>query len=86
MKTWIIKFENSHFCGGDHTFLVTAPDAELAEDLADEPMYTYQRELFSDEYDEDPELDEECPYTVISVELFDKQHPFWPYRRDMETI
>lgn len=78
-KLYIIDYESAHWCGGQSYMVVWARnevDAELQASLA---MEESMRELFSDEYQDDPGLDEECPYSVNSVEEFGPGHEHWEY-------
>lgn len=76
MNWYLIEFENAHWCGGQSHVIVCAEDHTNAEIRASEHMHAYQTDLFSDEYEE-IESDDECAYTVLSVELLDENHEDW---------
>jgi hypothetical protein len=82
-KLFLIDYESSQWCGGSSHCVVRAEDADAAVILAEEHMETEMRELFSDEYGDDGEADDscddECAYTVNSVEEFDESHEYWKY-------
>lgn len=80
-ELFIIEYECAHWCGGNSCVVVWAENKAHAEILAEYHMDESMRELFSDEYnDEDgEEYDQECAYTVNSVEFFDEKHEQWKY-------
>ena len=86
MNTYVITFDNPHYCGGEHTVLIDADSECTAEDNAHDFMSDYQYSLFSEQYEEDEDLKDECNYSVISVELFDENHPHWDIRHSFEKI
>ena len=65
---YVIEYENAHWCGGSLHCVVWADSEDEAAAFAVDHMETEQRELFSDEYEEEPN-DEECAYSISSVEL-----------------
>ena len=84
---YLIDYENAHWCGGQLYVVVNASSPEAAECIASDWMEENQRELFSDEYfeakaEECEDFDEECAYSVNSVELFDVNHECWKYYKD----
>lgn len=68
-QLYIIEYENAHWCGGQMHCVAWAYNAEQAVEVAEQHMCEEQLELFSAEYEEEPELEEDCPYVVNSVEL-----------------
>lgn len=82
MTKYIIDYENSHWCGGQLFVVVNAKNEDEAQDLAEVHMTETQRELFSDEYEEDGEFEDESPYTVNSVEEFTPNHEYWRFYKD----
>ena len=81
---YLIDYENAHWCGGQLYVVVNANSATEAEIKAESWMEETQRELFSDEYEDDSDGDfsDECSYTVNSVEEFDETHECWQYYKD----
>jgi len=68
-QLYVIDYESSQWCGGQLHCVVWAESEDDAEMEASMWMEESQRELFSSEYDDEECNDEECAYTVISVEL-----------------
>lgn len=83
-KLFLIDYESSQWCGGSSHCVVRAEDEDDAKILAEEHMETEMRELFSSEYDDADEdsCDDECAYTVNSVEEFDESHECWKWYID----
>jgi hypothetical protein len=79
---YIIEYENAHWCGGGLNICVYAEDETNAVELAEEYMEESQRELFYDEFSEEPELDEEQSYTINSVSILDESNEHWIYYND----
>ncbi len=67
-QLYIIEYDNSRWCGGTLHCVAWATSTDDAEDEASNFMDSSQYELFSDSYEEE-ENEEECYYTVNSVEL-----------------
>lgn len=65
-QIYIITYENANWCGGELHCLVEAISVDDAEMLAADYMDTVQRELFSDEDDENQE---DITYTVNKTEI-----------------
>lgn len=86
MKTWIIHFENAHFCGGGEHILIDAETEDSAEEHANDYMNGYQYELFRDEFDEFDEFENEPAHSVISVELFNEDHEYWNFRSTITKV
>lgn len=70
-QLYIIEFENTHWCGGVLHCVAWANSEQEAEDAAESHMNNEQWELFSDHYEDEPEYDDGCYYTVNSVELLE---------------
>jgi hypothetical protein len=83
-KLYLIDYENAHWCGGQLNVVVWAHDEEDAIVEAEYHMEEEQRELFSDEYndEEDKEYADDQAYTVNSVEPFDENHEQWKFYQD----
>ncbi len=90
MNRYLITYESAHWCGAaDTKCVVYAEDADTAVLIAEDHMEEEMRELFSSEYGSDGEAyeeessyDEECSYSVTSVEIFDETHEDWKYYVD----
>lgn len=87
MSKYLINYENAHWCGGELEVVVNASSALEAVGKAEMFMEETQRELFSDHYEDEFENEggsyfDEQAYTVISVEVFDKNHPQWEFYQD----
>ena len=80
-QLYIIEYDNAHWCGGTLHCVAWANNENDAETAADLHMDECQRELFSDEYAQEPELEEEPSYIVNSVELL-KGSKVEPYYKD----
>lgn len=78
-KRFLIKYENSHWCGGQLAVVVWAQNEEEARDAAGPFMDETQFELFSNQYEEEPDNDDGCYASVNSVEEFDHVHAEWKY-------
>lgn len=79
---YLIEYQSSQWCGGNSYVIVRDVDsADAAVLKAEEHMASTMMELFSDEYHEDDgsEYDDECPYTVDSVEVFDEKNEHWEF-------
>lgn len=83
-QLFLITYESVDWCGAaDTKVVVWAENKDHAELLAEDHMMDTMRELFSDEYEEDPELEEETSYyTITSVEEFGRGHEEWKYFQD----
>lgn len=69
-QLYVIEYESSQWCGGGLYCVAWATSEEEAVLEADVWMEESERELFSDEYADDEGCnDEECAYTVNSVQL-----------------
>ncbi len=80
---YLIDYENAHWCGGQLYVVVNASSEDEALIKAADWMVETQRELFSDEYnDEEFEDYDECPYTVNSVEILDENSTYYKYYKD----
>ena len=84
MTKYIIDYENAHWCGGQLFVVVNANSAEEAENKAADWMEETQRELFSDEYNDEFEglFDDESAYNVNSVEVLDENSEYWKFYKD----
>ncbi len=67
-QLWLIEFDNAHWCCGQAHCVVWATSAFEAEGLAEAHMQEYQYDLFSDQYYDEPDMDDGLYYTIISVE------------------
>lgn len=88
-QLYIIDYECAHWCGGSSNVVVWAEDEDHAQLLAEDHMEEAMRELFSDEYneswdeeDESGDYDNECAYTVNSVETLGPGHDNWEFYLD----
>ncbi len=81
-QLYLIEYENAHWCGGSLNVVVWATDEENAREVAESHMDECQRDLFSAEFDEEPELEEDCSYTINSVEEFNEAHDEWQFFTD----
>jgi hypothetical protein len=83
-KLFLITYESADWCGASDTKVVVwAHDKDDAEFIAEDHMSDEMRELFSDEYEEEPELAEETSYyTITSIEEFGRGHEEWKYFQD----
>lgn len=81
-QLYIIDYENAHWCGGQLNVCVWATDPEDARIEASDHMEQEQRELFSDQYEEEPEYSDDSAVSINSVEVFDETHPEWIYYND----
>ncbi len=87
MNRYLITYESAHWCGAADTKCVVYAEDELTAVIVAEPhMEEEMRELFSeeygdavDEYEEESSYDQECAYSITSVELFDEKHEDWKY-------
>lgn len=68
-ELYIIDYESSQWCGGGLYCVAWATSEDEAVMEADNWMEESQRELFSDQYEDDECNEDECAYTVNSVEL-----------------
>ncbi len=66
-QLYVIEYESSQWCGGQSYCVAWAVSEDDAENEASIWMEESMRELFSSEYDE--EDNDDCAYTVNSVEL-----------------
>lgn len=85
-QLYLIDYENAHWCGGQLHVVVWAESEDDAVCLAEVHMDQEQRELFSDEFqdaiDEDDDLDNEQSYTVNQVTVLDENNEFWQFYLD----
>lgn len=81
-KRYLIDYENAHWCGGQLNVVVYADSEDEARDIAEQHMIEAQLELFSSEYEEEPDAAEECPYVINSIEEFDENHDDWQFYQD----
>lgn len=83
-QLFLITYESQDWCGAsDSKVVVWAESKDEAEFLAEDHMMDTLKELFSDEYEEDPELAEESGlYTITSIEVFGRGHEEWEYFQD----
>jgi hypothetical protein len=68
-QLYVIEYESSQWCGGGLYCVAWATSEEDAENEASLWMEESMRELFSSEYDDEDCNDEDCAYTVNSVQL-----------------
>lgn len=68
MRLWAIEFGNNHWCGGDSWCVVWADDEDEAVQLAVHFMDDYQYDLFSDHYEDEPDMDDGVYAALKSVE------------------
>ena len=83
-QLFIITYEGSIWCGASDTRVcVWALNEDDAKDLASKHMEEEMRELFADEYAVLLQLgkgaDEDCAYSVNSVEVFDEHNENWKH-------
>ncbi len=81
-QLFIITYGLSTWCGTARTCVcVWALDEDDAKDLASEHMEEEMRELFADDYavllQLGKEADEDCAYSVNSVEILDGYNENW---------
>ena len=86
-KRFLIKYDSSQWCGGQSNVVVFAKTKDEAHYLAEDHMEEEMRELFADEYadlieEEGEGADEDCAYTINSVEEFDETHEEWQFYLD----
>lgn len=79
---YLIEFASAHWAGAPEYCVVIAENESDAELLAEDHMASTMQELYSDEYEEEDGYEDECPYSVISVEYFDETHECWKYYLD----
>ena len=86
---YIIEYDCAHWAGACETVLVWAANKYDAVDAAEVHMEETMRELYSGEYDVtyDEEYcengyEDESAFNVLSVELFDTEHPEWQYYQE----
>lgn len=82
MTKYLITYECAHWCGGESQVVVNAESELEAEDKAAEHMDSEMYELFSNEYGDESDLQNEQAYSVISVEEFDSTHEYWKFYKD----
>lgn len=81
-QQYLIEYDCAHWCGGTSNVVVWAESPDEALYLAEDHMETEMRELFSEEYEDEPT--DECTYSIISVEEFNESHWQWLYFTDPE--
>ncbi len=82
IKLFLITYEGSQWCGASGSHCVVAErDEERAKEnmLAVTHMEDSMRELFADEYADEPDLEEDQAYTVNVVEEFGPDHGSWQW-------
>lgn len=91
-QLFIITYESSTWCGASDTFVcVWALDKDDAYNLASKHMEEEMRNLFSDEYaylieEESEGADEDCAYTVISIEVLDEYNEQWKHYQNLSQV
>ena len=68
-QLYIISYESAHWCGGQSNCVVWANNEDEAQELAVFHMDEMMQELFSSEYEEDPELQDDIIHVVNEVQL-----------------
>ncbi len=82
IKLFLITYEGSQWCGALNSHCVVAErDETRAEEnmLAVNYMEETMRELFADEYRDEPGLEEDSAYILVNVEEFFPEHEDWQY-------
>jgi hypothetical protein len=85
-QLYIIQYNSAHWCGGESHCVVWAYNADEAVLEASDFMEDNMRELFSSEYDDEFDeeneagaYDDEQAYTVDWCELLTPEHEHWEY-------
>lgn len=82
-QLYLISYQSSQWCGGMSNCVVLATNEDTAVDGAEMWMDESMRELFSTEYSEDleegGEADQECAYSIDTVEKFGPEHDEWQW-------
>ena len=68
-QLYIIQYQSAHWCGGVSHCVAWAENEDHATDLAEWHMEDEMRDLFANEYDDEPDKDDEPAYSVDSVGL-----------------
>ena len=83
MPKYIVTAQPAHWTGPGNYVVVQAAFESEAEELASQYFDQYYTELYSAEYDEQPELlDEDSPTTIVSVEEFTEAHDLWKFFKE----
>ncbi len=68
-QLYVIEYESTQWCGGQSYCVAWATSEDEAEDLSEWHREDTMRELFSGEYEDEPELEGDPASTVNSCEL-----------------
>lgn len=86
-QLFLIEYGSAHWAGASSYCVVNAPSAEVAEGVAEDFMHSDMAELYSSEYEEEAEqendlLESESAHSVIGIEPFGPTHEYWKYYTD----
>ncbi len=82
-QLYIIDYESSQWCGGGLHCVAWATSEDDAVEEASTWMEECQRDLFGSEYNDEDANDEDCAYTVNSVQLMEGSG-FEEYYNDLQ--